>query len=283
MIIPCPACNTRYKLPDIALGGKPRKVHCAKCGHMWKQQPGEGLPDPPPRARPGVKPPEQKPLKKKKKKVAPPPPPVEPLDEPLERFPGMGGFGASREMGPGGFGDEASALGDDAWMNMGNASVDFGGGFNDGGERPSLKQRLMALSRWIGFAAGIVALVVFLLSLRTQIVELWPASARLYDVIGLPVEPPGAGLQFQNVKSEQRVDNGVPVLVLEGQIANVSTTDRVVPAVVATSLGPDGKTVKSWRVTVTQARLEPGAIATFRSQERDPGVVSKISVTFFGD
>ena len=71
MIIPCPACNTRYKLPDIALGGKPRKVHCAKCGHMWKQQPGEGLPDPPPRARPGVKPPEQKPLKKKKKKVAP--------------------------------------------------------------------------------------------------------------------------------------------------------------------------------------------------------------------
>ena len=283
MIIPCPACSTRYTLPDIALGGKARKVHCSKCGHIWVQKPGDGLPEPRPAARPGAKPAERKPpaaAKKKKKRPAPAPPP-EPEDEPLERFPGMDGF-----SGFGGLGDEdhttgAPSLGDDAWANIGNHSVDFGAS-DEGGRsgKRSLMERARALGRWIGFGAGIAGLVVFVLSARAQIVELWPAAARLYIVIGLPVEPPGAGLQFQNVKSEQRLDNGVTMLVLEGQIANVSAAERPVPPVLATSLGPDHKPVKSWRVMVTQARLEPGAIATFRSQERDPGAVAEVAVTF---
>ena len=285
MIIPCPSCNARYTLPDIALGGKPRKVHCSKCGHIWVQKPGDGLPDPKPRARPGArpgakpaaKPVEAKPVLKKKKKK---PAPVEPDDDqPLERFPGMGGF-AGLGMGDDVHTEGGPTLGDDAWMNAGSHSVDFGTDDNESGDRRGLAAKVRDLGRWIGFAAAVAGLVVFVLADRTQIVELWAPTARLYEVIGLPVEPPGAGLQFQNVKSEQRLDNGATVLVLEGQIANVSTADRAVPAVIATSLGPDHKPVKSWRLMVTQSRLEPGASATFRSQERDPGVVADVAVTF---
>ena len=36
MIIECPACATRYEVPDAAIGSQGRKVRCAKCRHSWQ-------------------------------------------------------------------------------------------------------------------------------------------------------------------------------------------------------------------------------------------------------
>ncbi len=44
MIIACPACGTRYAVPDTAIGSEGRTVRCAKCKHSWYQ-------DPPPNAQ----------------------------------------------------------------------------------------------------------------------------------------------------------------------------------------------------------------------------------------
>lgn len=46
MIIACPACNTRYAVPDSAIGVDGRSVRCAKCGHSWFQH-GPEFPPPP--------------------------------------------------------------------------------------------------------------------------------------------------------------------------------------------------------------------------------------------
>ena len=105
MIIACPACATRYVVPDSAVGVDGRTVRCAKCRHSWFQE-GPRVERPAPPVVPAAQPqpvtepapapePEPQPAPQPQPEPAPepvappPPPPVwqEPETEPQATAP----------------------------------------------------------------------------------------------------------------------------------------------------------------------------------------------------
>lgn len=46
MIITCPSCATRYKVPDGTFGDEGRNVRCKSCSFEWMAVPDENLPQP---------------------------------------------------------------------------------------------------------------------------------------------------------------------------------------------------------------------------------------------
>lgn len=57
MILCCPACQTRYVVPDTAIGASGRQVRCAHCRHSWFQEPETGAAAAPQPLRPPPPPP----------------------------------------------------------------------------------------------------------------------------------------------------------------------------------------------------------------------------------
>lgn len=48
MILVCPACSTRYLVPDTAIGVDGRQVRCANCRHSWFAEGPDTAPEPAP-------------------------------------------------------------------------------------------------------------------------------------------------------------------------------------------------------------------------------------------
>src|SRR5690606_34642422 len=87
--IACPACATRYVVPDSAIGAEGRTVRCAKCRHSWFQEgPAQAPPETAPpaaAARSDTRDDRPEPDMPRPQAVAPAPPAIE--DEPFEDEP----------------------------------------------------------------------------------------------------------------------------------------------------------------------------------------------------
>jgi predicted Zn finger-like uncharacterized protein len=83
MIIACPACATRYVVPDSAIGVEGRTVRCAKCRHSWFQDgPVLDLATAPEAAPPPAEPTPAPPPPVEQEEPAAPPPVEEHYEEP---------------------------------------------------------------------------------------------------------------------------------------------------------------------------------------------------------
>jgi len=232
MIIACPACATRYAVPDTAIGAQGRTVRCAKCRHSWFQD-GTGLIESaavasPPAAAPPPPAPAPPP-------VAPTPPvaqPEAPVAQPEAAVP------------------EASSFLD----RIENASFDEAP--SSFAHEPPFRPRRNPARMWTMLAVtfGVLALVAA--------VAVWRLGLPAWLPFGhspFAAGQPDLVLSFPPNRQDRRsLANGGEYFGISGTIINVGKQRRNVPQLVVILRDEHERKVYSWEITPAKRVLAPG-------------------------
>jgi predicted Zn finger-like uncharacterized protein len=286
MILTCPSCTKRFLL-DAGLLGQGRRVKCGQCSYVWFAEPPAGTAPAKPtkKDRPPARnaaPPSFKPATAKVDTSAP------------EASAARSLFDDPPDLPP---------LGDSAGLDAFD-KPDFSTGDDEpplarpmrprplpkGSNLPALagqknKTRIKELAAWIGVTALVVGVGGGIVLQRDMVMQAWPASFRLYELVGL-AEVIGTGLSEpgdpKRTKVEVRDVEGINLLFVSGEISNKSDTQRSVPDIQAVAYGEDGKELFAWRIVPPVRRLFPNQTTKFESRvpEREGGQAKNIGFRY---
>lgn len=114
---------------------------------------------------------------------------------------------------------------------------------------------------WL-FLALLVLLMGALIAGRDRIVTQFPGTLPVYRQLGLAVDPPLA-LEFGDLASAEREENGRKMLVVTGLIQNVSGEERTLPPIRVALLDETGREIDFGLFDPPQPALGPGGSARF--------------------
>ena len=115
---------------------------------------------------------------------------------------------------------------------------------------------------------------------REYVIEAWPSTARLYERLGLSTPSYESVLSVRNAKSSYQAEDGRQVLVVQGEVLNISTSLQTVPKLRA-SLRENGREVQTEIFQAAQSRLLPGEVASFVTRFREPSPsATELTITF---
>ena len=250
MILTCPACQTRFNVLAKALGEAGRKVRCSSCGDIWHQMPvAEDAPTPPP-----------------------PEPDVDEFGIEDEASAPNGGEDWD-EHGDDGDGDEEAAEGDDDAADAADAALPKAVKA-PGGRGGSLAAWLILIFIMAGVGTGGYLF-------QEKIVAFWPPASQLYAMAGLCAEEEKFGLAIQNVKWEHKQEKSKPVLLVRGEVANISDQPQSVPRLRVVILDEHDRRLFRWTVTTAKNSLNPGQATNFSTRLANPPADARsLAVTF---
>lgn len=137
---------------------------------------------------------------------------------------------------------------------------------------------------WVALAAVVIAVLGGGTIARDEIVAIWPPAAQLYELAGLEVAAVPFGLELRNLKQSRRTEAGVPVLIIEGEVKNISKFTYEVPKLRAELRNAEQDEIKNWTFSAVQTRLLPGESAPFVTQVKDPPPkATDVKITFVND
>jgi predicted Zn finger-like uncharacterized protein len=131
--------------------------------------------------------------------------------------------------------------------------------------RPALRWPLSRLQ------TGVLALIVvngFIIGWRGEIVRALPQTASFYALIGLPVNL--RGLAFDGVVTTTEQHEGVPILVVEGNIVNQTHKIADVPRLKFVVRNAARQEIYSWIAAPARSALPPGEAVAFHSRLASP-------------
>ena len=126
---------------------------------------------------------------------------------------------------------------------------------------------------WVGWmilavvVAGVLGGGVYA---RDQIITLWPEAAQMYTLLGLDEYEATRGLEVRNLNQSSFFENEVKVVVVTGDVVNVTNRSRDVPKIIIEILDKENRIIDSWLVTPANTKLGPGESTTFSDRFTDP-------------
>ncbi len=245
MIIACPACATRYAVPDSAIGIDGRTVRCAKCRHSWFQEGPQGTVAPP------VPPP------------APPPPTPAPPAPPsvAEPEPAAPAWADTAEPASPEVAEEPPPLDEPAPTPV---YAEDAGDYTDepssfAYEPPFLPRRNRA-KMWM-IAAIVFALMAFgaIAAVAWYGLPNWVPLSRNTFAEGRP----DLVLDFPPGRQDRRtLPNGAEFFGASGTITNIGKVRRSVPLLLIVLRDARDRIVYSWEVVPAKRQLAPGESVT---------------------
>ena len=142
-----------------------------------------------------------------------------------------------------------------------------------GSNLPALPGRTRRRSHALGWLVLILALAGALYGgyvERANIITLWPPAARLYMLLHLMPAGGATGLEIRGVATERVSEDGVPVLHITGEVANVAGEARDIPLIAAVLKDGRQQNLQQWIFRPAETRLAPGAATRFSTKVRNP-------------
>ncbi len=259
MIISCPACSTRYVVPDSAIGIEGRTVRCAKCKHSWFQEGPDAerlaavdsIPAPAP-AAPAAAP------------APAPPPPTRPPPPPPPVFTRSPATGSEQRID---FDESAPPYGEIQDDLPPPPEPDGEDGPSRFDHAPPFRPRRNITRMWT-WAAAIFALLAVGTIAAVNYAGLpdWvPITRPLFGAA-----QPDLQLSFPVEEQERRtLPNGTEFFGARIIVANTARESRAIPPILIVLRDQRERQVYSWVVRPPQSRLAPGEELTINEAVTD--------------
>ncbi|MEZ5934174.1 MAG: zinc-ribbon domain-containing protein [Alphaproteobacteria bacterium] len=138
--------------------------------------------------------------------------------------------------------------------------------------RPGASARANRSSSPAGWLLGVGVVVLLLVSAiigRNGIVGKFPATAAVYQSVGLSVDQ-DFGLEFKDVTLDWQREGGAFVLVVEGEIVNLSEANQVIPPVRMAILDSEGRELQHEYFELEANEIGAGNRINFTGRLVDP-------------